>query len=109
MKAWASPTDKILSGEEVAERMRVTGVHGALYTPDGASLHPARLVRGLARAVESRGGVIYEQTPVTEFRALGSLTTAGGELRAKRAIVLAGEAYLTRLPSLHRACCLSIR
>ena len=36
---------------------------------DGASLHPARLVRGLARAVEARGGVIYEQTPVTEFKA----------------------------------------
>ena len=69
---------------------------------DGASLHPARLVRGLARAVEARGGVIYEQTPVTAFKP-GSLITPGGELRAKRAIVLAGEAYLTRLPRLHRA------
>jgi hypothetical protein len=59
-------------------------------------------VRGLARAVEARGGIIYEQTPVTGFKA-GSLITPGGELRAKRAIVLAGEAYLTRLPRLHRA------
>jgi glycine/D-amino acid oxidase-like deaminating enzyme len=60
------------------------------------------LVRGLARAVEARGGVIYEQTPVTAFNP-GSLITPGGELRATRAIVLAGEAYLTRLPRLHRA------
>ena len=93
---------QMLSAEEAAERIRVSGVHGGLYTPDGASLHPARLVRGLARAVERHGGVIYEQTPVTEFKP-GSLITPGGELRAERAIVLAGEAYLTRLPSLHRA------
>jgi glycine/D-amino acid oxidase-like deaminating enzyme len=93
---------QLLSGEETAERIRVTNVHGGLYTRDGASLHPARLVRGLARAVEARGGVIYEQTPVTEFKP-GSLITPGGELRAQRAIVLAGEAYVTRFPCLHRA------
>jgi glycine/D-amino acid oxidase-like deaminating enzyme len=93
---------QVLSSEEAAERIRVTDVHGALYTPDGASLHPARLVRGLARAVEARGGLIYEQTPVTGFKR-GSLITAAGELRAKRAIVLAGEVYLTRFPRLHRA------
>ena len=93
---------QLLSGEETAERIRVTKVRGGLFTADGASLHPARLVRGLARAVEARGGVIYEQTPVTEFKP-GSLITSGGELRAQRAIVLAGEAYVTRFPRLHRA------
>jgi glycine/D-amino acid oxidase-like deaminating enzyme len=93
---------RMLSREEAAERIRVTEVHGGLYTPDGASLHPARLVRGLARVVEARGGVIYERTPVTGFKP-GKLITPGGELRAKRAIVLAGEAYLTRFPRLHRA------
>jgi glycine/D-amino acid oxidase-like deaminating enzyme len=93
---------QVLSASEATERIRVTDVHGGLFTPDGASLHPARLVRGLARAVEARGGIIYEQTPVIEFKA-GSLITPGGELRAKRATVLAGEAYLTRLPALHRA------
>ena len=92
----------LLSAQEAEERIRVTGVHGALYTPDGASLHPARLVRGLARAVEARGGVIYEETPVSRF-APGSLITPGGELRAKRAVAIAGEAYVTRLPRLHRA------
>ena len=92
---------QLLSREAAAERIRVTGVHGGLYTPDGASLHPARLVRGLARAVEAHGGVIYEQTPVT---AIGSkrLLTPAGELRASRAVVLAGEVYLTRLRQYHR-------
>lgn len=94
-----------LSPEEVAARVRVTDVHAGLYTPDGASLHPGRLVRGLARAVEAHGGVIYEQTQVTEFHggARPRLVTEAGELVATKAIVLAGEAYLTRLRKLHRA------
>lgn len=96
---------QFLSPEEVAERVRVTDVHGGLYTPDGASIHPARLARGLARAVEAHGGTIYEQTAVTGFQGGGNarLITEGGELRARLGLVLAGEAYLTRLPKLHRA------
>jgi len=96
---------RFLSPEQVAERIRVTDVHGGLYTPDGASLHPGRLARGLARAVEAHGGVIYEQTAVTSFQggSKARLITGSGELRARNAIVLAGEAYLTRLPQLHRA------
>jgi glycine/D-amino acid oxidase-like deaminating enzyme len=96
---------QFLSPEEVADRVRVTDVHGGLYTPDGASIHPARLARGLARAVEAHGGTIYEQTAVTGFQGGGNarLITEGGELRARLGLVLAGEAYLTRLPKLHRA------
>jgi glycine/D-amino acid oxidase-like deaminating enzyme len=96
---------KFLSPEEVADHIRITDIHGGLYTPDGASIHPGRLVRGLARAVEARGGVIYEQTQVLDYKAghLPSLITPGGELRARQTLVLAGEAYLTRLHRLHRA------
>jgi glycine/D-amino acid oxidase-like deaminating enzyme len=93
---------QILSAGEANERIRVTDVVGALFTPDGASMQPARLVRGLARAVEARGGLIYEQTPVTDIKAK-RLITAGGELRAKQALVLAGEAYMTRFAKTHRA------
>jgi glycine/D-amino acid oxidase-like deaminating enzyme len=95
---------QLLTPDEAAERIRVTKVHGALYTPDGASIHPGRLVRGLARAVEAHGGTIYEQTAVTEYQGGSNprLITPNGELRARKAIVLAGEAYLTRFPKLHR-------
>ena len=40
----------------------VSGLLGATYTPHCAALDPARLVRGLADAVEGLGGSIYEGT-----------------------------------------------
>ena len=36
---------------------------GATYTPDCAAIHPLRLVRGLAAAVERRGVAVHEQHP----------------------------------------------
>jgi glycine/D-amino acid oxidase-like deaminating enzyme len=94
-----------LTPAQVAERIRITDVHGGLYTPDGASIHPGRLIRGLARAVEAHGGTIYEQTAVTDFEtgSDASLITQAGELRASKAIVLAGEGYITQIPRMHRA------
>lgn len=96
---------RFMSIEDAADRIRVTGVHGALYTPDGASIHPGRLVRGLAHAVEAHGGVIYEQTTVDRFEAGANprVVTHAGELRAKQAVIIATEAYTTRFPRLHRA------
>ena len=67
-------------------------------------MHPGRLVRGIARAIEKRGGVIYERTEVVNFEGKPSprLLTPAGEIRASKAVVLAGESYLTRLARLHR-------
>ena len=96
---------RLCSASEAQERVRVTDVCGALHASENASLHPGRLVRGLARAFEKRGGVIYESTEVTNFEGGSSprLLTPAGEVRARHAIVLAGESYLTRLAKLHRA------
>lgn len=93
-----------LSAEEASQRIRVTNVLGALFAAENASVHPARLVRALARAIEKRGGTIYEQTEVTGFQGGSSprFITPGGEVRARNAILLCGESYLTRLPQLHR-------
>ena len=96
---------QMLTAEEAKERVNATQIDGALYTPEGASIHPGRLARGLARAVEKHGGLIHERTEVTDFEggAAPKLITRAGELSANRALVLAGEAYLTRLRKLHRA------
>ena len=93
----------LLDAEETAERIRITGALGALYNPHCATIHPARLARGLARAVERLGGEILEQTRVTDYEggANPKLVTDSGEVRA-RAVVLAGEAYLARLRKLRR-------
>jgi glycine/D-amino acid oxidase-like deaminating enzyme len=66
-------------------------------------------VRGLARLVEGMGATIHEETEVIDFRTRGrgesprpALLTRHGEVRAD-AIVLAGEAWLTRLRRMRRA------
>jgi glycine/D-amino acid oxidase-like deaminating enzyme len=94
---------QLLNAEQVAEKVRVTKAVAGIFNPAGASIHPARLARGLARAVERRGGVIYEQTPVMDYEASRAprLITPYGDVRA-RTIVLAGEAYSQQLPKLER-------
>jgi len=57
----------LCSASEAQERVRVTNICGALYASENASVHPGRLVRGLACAFEKRGGVIYERTEVPNF------------------------------------------
>jgi glycine/D-amino acid oxidase-like deaminating enzyme len=103
-----------LDASQLASRLRVAGALGGLFTRDNASIHPAKLARGLARAVERRGGTLHEGTTVTGFTpgtpadlargVRGSqpiLHTDLGDVRA-RTVVLAGEAWLTRLKPLHR-------
>ena len=96
----------ILLGEEEARaRVNVVGIKGALYSPRSGAVHPAKLVRGLARAVERKGAAIYEQTRVQRIvtgRDAG-LETTGGRVRARRAVVAAGEAYLPKVRGFERA------
>jgi len=94
----------LLDAAQTSARMRVRDALGTFLIRDGAAVQPGRLVRGLARAVERRGGRIVEQTTVTDYAGghPPRLFTDRGEVRARRAIVLAGEAYLARLPKLRR-------
>lgn len=98
---------QLLDARRLGDRIRIAGGAGALFTPDAAALHPAKLARGLARVVERMGSTIHEQTDVTDYRARrgrrpAALRTEHGDVTAD-AVVLAGEAYLTRLRRLHRA------
>ncbi|MEU1486308.1 FAD-dependent oxidoreductase [Streptomyces sp. NPDC005752] len=71
-------TDRVLRGaRETAERIRVSGAVGSSWTPHGARLHPAKLVKGLADAVEALGVTIHESTPVTEIRPKHAVTPYG--------------------------------
>jgi glycine/D-amino acid oxidase-like deaminating enzyme len=95
-------SDVILLGpDEAAKRCGATRVLGGTYTPHCAAIHPARLVRGLARAVERRGVAIYERTPVLRLRR-GAADTPLGTVRAP-IVVRATEAYTPGLPGSRRA------
>jgi len=95
---------RLLDGSGLAARVQVAGGEAALYTPHAAAIQPAKLARGLARTVERLGGTIYEGTEVTDYRAgrPAALVSSAGEVKAD-VVVLAGEAYLTRLRRLHRS------
>ncbi|MGN9774189.1 NAD(P)/FAD-dependent oxidoreductase [Micromonospora sp. H33] len=90
----------LLDAAEASARCAAEGVRGGTYTPHCAAVHPARLVRGLARAVERRGVTIHERTPVTAIRP-GAAVTPAGTARAP-VVVRATEGYTARLPGQRR-------
>jgi glycine/D-amino acid oxidase-like deaminating enzyme len=73
---------------------------GAAVDRNCASLHPAKLVRGLAAALEARGVAILEGTTVTAVDA-GRVTTDRGAVTADR-VVVATEGYTATFPATHR-------
>ena len=91
----------LLGADEAARRCGAEGVRGGTYTPHCAAIHPARLVRGLARAVQRRGVAIYERTPVTALRP-GAAVTPAGTVRAP-IVVRATEGYTPALGTARRA------
>lgn len=90
-----------LTPEQTKDRALVTKNYGASYTPHVAAINPAKLVRGLATAVEKLGVVIYENTPALRIDP-GMVTTADAVIRA-RYVVRATEGYTPSLAGLKRA------
>ncbi|MFT4030261.1 MAG: FAD-dependent oxidoreductase [Protaetiibacter sp.] len=83
-----------------ADRVRAAGARGGVFDPNCARLHPAKLVRGLARALEARGVRIAEGTTVTRVDP-GQVETDRGLVSCDR-VVLAVEGYGARLAQTHR-------
>ncbi len=90
----------ILGAADIRERLKVAGCLGAVYTPHGAAVDPARLARGLADVVEGLGVPIYERTPVTRIGPHVASTDAG-DVRAD-VVVRATEAFTPELPGYER-------
>ena len=101
-RRWGLGSDdlELLGADEAHERLGASDVLGATYTPHCAAIHPARLVRGLARAVERLGVTVHESTPVQRIEP-GVVTTSRGRVRAG-VVVRATEGYTTGLPGLRR-------
>jgi glycine/D-amino acid oxidase-like deaminating enzyme len=101
-RSWGLGDDDLvaLDAAAVAQRVNVAGALGGLYTPHCARVHPAKLVNGLADAVERQGAVIYEQSPVVSIEQ-GHVHTDGGDVGAKW-VVRATEGFTAALPGLRR-------
>ena len=97
LRGWGfGPDDaRLLDRDEARAMAHGTDVLGGTFTPHCAALHPARLVRSLARAVVAGGAVIHEQTAVSAIEP-GIVRTALGDVRAE-VIVRATEGYTASL------------
>ena len=94
---------ELLSAEEVQERTGSSVHLGAAFEKNAATVQPALLARGLRRVALERGVRIFERTPMVELdRDEGVVRTPSGSVRAG-AIVLAVNAWATRIPELRRA------
>ncbi|WP_348536726.1 FAD-binding oxidoreductase [Nocardioides sp. W7] len=102
-RSWGRGEDdlRLLGATKAKTVLRGSRTRGATYTPDCAVLHPARLVRGLAEAVERRGVRLHEQTRVTRIEP-GRAVTEHGTVRAGT-VVRATEGYTAQLDGHRRA------
>ncbi|WP_395153351.1 NAD(P)/FAD-dependent oxidoreductase [Ilumatobacter sp.] len=93
---------ELLNADAATARLNATDVLGGMWYSAGARIHPARLVHGLAAAVERRGGEIVERTRATRISAgqPASVTTTNGTVTAD-VVVRAVEGF-TRTLSGHR-------
>mgnify|MGYP001430150320 CR=1 FL=1 len=89
-----------LDAAQTRARVDIPGVLGAMGISGVARIQPAKLVRGLAEAVERHGVTIHEGTEVTSI-APGIVTTAHGRLRAP-VILRCTEGFTATLPGLKR-------
>lgn len=87
--------------EEAIATIAMTDVVGGIYTPHCAAIHPAKLVRGLARVVEAAGVPIREQTRVTAIEPR-RITTDRGVVRCDH-VVRATEGFTPTLPGQRRS------
>jgi glycine/D-amino acid oxidase-like deaminating enzyme len=76
-----------LSRDEVAARVHVEGGLSGWWTPHAARVQPAKLVQGLAAAVERLGVRIYEQTAVRAIEPGRAVTEGGAVVRARHVLM----------------------
>ncbi|MCW2865901.1 MAG: glycine/D-amino acid oxidase [Marmoricola sp.] len=98
-RGFTEDDERLLGAAEATEVLAASDVVGGAFTPHTARVHPARLVRGLARVVEASGVEVFEHTEVTGIEP-GRVRTAAGTVRAE-VVLRATEGYTPGLPG-HR-------
>lgn len=97
---WGEDDHVRLTAEESNARINVANCLGGSFNPNGARIQPAKLVRGLAEAVERLGVTIYEGTTVTEIQSKRAITLNGTV--SADVILRATEGFTARLKGQRR-------
>ncbi|QKE63532.1 FAD-binding oxidoreductase [Aquipseudomonas campi] len=89
---------ELMDAKRIREVVASDSYVGGMLDMSGGHIHPLNLALGEAAAVESLGGVIYEQSPAirVERGANPVVHTPNGRVKAKF-VVVAGNAYLGNL------------
>ncbi|AMM19675.1 FAD-dependent oxidoreductase [Frondihabitans sp. PAMC 28766] len=100
----------LLTAADTDARLRIEGTLAGLHHPHAARIQPAKLVQGLAAAVERLGVTIVEGTTVTEIRPRvprgggprdAALVTDRGTVTARH-VIRATEGFTADLAGAHR-------
>lgn len=91
--------------ERIKETLGTNAYEGAYYDPNSGQVHPGKLVRLFKAAAESQGVEIFESTAVihVEEGERLTLTTQDGKSVRAKSVVLATNAYTSKLGFLRRA------
>lgn len=87
---------QLLDRHAANERIGAACYHGGAYQPDAGHLHPLNYTLGLARAAQTAGATLHEQSRVTSITrgARVRVATTAGEVEADH-LLLCGNAYLS--------------
>jgi len=94
---------RLLDRDETERRLHVAGAIGAEFTPHCARSHPAKIVTGLARAVERLGVTLHEDTTAAVDRAGVARTDRGDVPRRDDPHCLEG--FTPHCPRSDERCC----
>ena len=100
-RGFTEDDSRLLSAAEARAMLGSETAIGGTFTPHTAAIHPARLVRGLARTVEDLGVTIFEQTRVRGIEP-GVVRTDAGDVQAET-VLRCTEGYTARLDGMARA------
>ena len=87
------------SREQTEAAVGTAAYEGAFYDPNSGQVHPMKLVGVLKAAAEHRGARIFENTAVESLEEgqVHTVRTAGGRTVRAKSVVLATNAYTSRL------------
>jgi len=90
----------LLDAQETAEKLGADKYFGAVYDPNGGSVHPMKLIKALKKAATEAGVQIYENSPVRAIRQGKLIELQVGDASHRvlaPTIVLAANAYTSKL------------